>query len=296
MLRRASRPERRDDDQAPAAAGAWEREDTRPVRSVGGLGVGRGRGQQFADAGDVGGAIAVSQESVVADAVEAPRQDVENEAPDELVGRERHGLVAAGPVDPVVLDPEGDAVCAGPDQAAVGDGHAVGVAAEIGEHRLGSCEGFLGVDDPLDPAQGFEEGVEGGSVGEARVIAEEGEAALSMELDQPVEKQAPEQPREHAHGEEEVRPARDPLRPVRRQSTTRHDHVHVRVMGHRRAPAMEHRGDADPCAEMLALGGNGERGLGAGSHQQVVDDPFVLVRDVGDLCRQGEDEVEIADG
>ncbi len=65
MLRRASWTERRDDDQTPAAAGAWEGEDTRPVRSVGGLGVGRGRGrgQQFADAGDVGGAIAVSQEA-----------------------------------------------------------------------------------------------------------------------------------------------------------------------------------------------------------------------------------------
>jgi hypothetical protein len=81
----------------------------------------------------------------MADAVEAPWQDVDEEAPDELVGIERHGLVSAGPVDPVVLDPEGDAVGVGPDQAAVGDGDAVGIAAEIGEHRLGPGEGFLGV-------------------------------------------------------------------------------------------------------------------------------------------------------
>ncbi len=71
MLRRASRPERLDDDQASAAAGTREGEDARPVDRIGAVGVGRGcaSGEQLADAGDVGGAIAVSQESVVADAV-----------------------------------------------------------------------------------------------------------------------------------------------------------------------------------------------------------------------------------
>jgi hypothetical protein len=65
MLRRASWPERLDDDQAPAAAGAREGEDTRPVGCVGAIGVGRrsASGEQRADAGDVGGAIAVSQEA-----------------------------------------------------------------------------------------------------------------------------------------------------------------------------------------------------------------------------------------
>ena len=65
----------------------------------------------------------------MADAVQSLGEDVDEEAADELVGCERHGLVAAGPVDPVVLDPECDAVGTGPDQAAVGDGYAVGVAA-----------------------------------------------------------------------------------------------------------------------------------------------------------------------
>ncbi len=119
MLRRASRPERLDDDQASATAGTREREDTRPVDRIGAVGVGRGSesSQQLADAGDVCGATAIGEETVVA------------------------------------------------------------------------------------------EGVEGGPVGEARVIAEEGEAAISMEFGKPLEKQAPEQPREHAHGEKEVRPA-----------------------------------------------------------------------------------------
>ncbi len=65
MLRRASWSERFDDDQTPAAAGTREGEDARPVDRIGAIGVGRGSAssQQCADAGDVGGAIAVSQEA-----------------------------------------------------------------------------------------------------------------------------------------------------------------------------------------------------------------------------------------
>ena len=39
------------------------------------------------------------------------------------------------------------------DQTAVGDGHAMGVAGQIGEHRLGPGEGALGIDHPVDLAQ-----------------------------------------------------------------------------------------------------------------------------------------------
>ena len=41
---------------------------------------------------------------------------------------ERHGRVASGPLDPVVLDFESDAVGIGRNQTAVGDSDAVGVA------------------------------------------------------------------------------------------------------------------------------------------------------------------------
>ena len=58
-------------------------------------------------------------------------------------GRQRHGLVAARPLDPVILPPEGDAGVVGRDQAAIGDGDAVGVARQIGEHGLGPPNGRL---------------------------------------------------------------------------------------------------------------------------------------------------------
>jgi hypothetical protein len=43
-------------------------------------------GHQFLGAGDVGFAAGARQQAVVADAMEALRQNVEQEAPDELVG------------------------------------------------------------------------------------------------------------------------------------------------------------------------------------------------------------------
>ena len=92
--------------------------------------------------------MAIGEESEVTNAMEAVGQGVEQEAPDELVGLQTHGLYGA--VVAIVLPGEPDMfVVAGLD-AAVGDGDAMGVAAEIGENLRGSAEGLLGVDDPCD--------------------------------------------------------------------------------------------------------------------------------------------------
>ena len=58
---------------------------------------------------------------------------------------------------------------------------------------------------------------------------------------------------------------------------------------------MEHGGGADAGAEVLGIGGDREQRLGRRAEQQVVDHRLVLVGDRGDLGRQGEDHVEIAD-
>ena len=79
----------------------------------------------------------------------------DQEAPDELVGRQRHRLVAAWSIDPIVLVPEGDAVVVGSYEATIGDGHAVGVAREITQDLPGACERLSCVDHPLDLAQRF---------------------------------------------------------------------------------------------------------------------------------------------
>lgn len=68
-------------------------------RGVGRLGVFRaGRcGEQLAGAFDAAYAVTTGEQSLMADAVEALRQDVHQKTPDELVGRQRHRLMAGGP-------------------------------------------------------------------------------------------------------------------------------------------------------------------------------------------------------
>ena len=132
---------------------------------------------------------------------------MDEEATDELVARQRHDLLPLGCLCAVILPPEGDAVVVAGDQPTVGDGDAVGIAAEIGEHRLRPGEGPLGIDDPLDLAQRRQVGREGAPLGERRVIAEEVEAAGIMRRRELLQGQPAEQPREHTHGQEEAPPA-----------------------------------------------------------------------------------------
>ena len=105
--------------------------------------------EQLAGMRDVVGSGGAGEQAVVADAVEALWQHVHQEPADELVGSERHRLVSLGTLEPVVLPPEGDAVVIACDQAAVGDGDAVGVARQIAQHLLGPAERSFAVDHPF---------------------------------------------------------------------------------------------------------------------------------------------------
>jgi hypothetical protein len=150
-------------------------------------------GEHLARPRDVGGAAATGQQPVVPDAVEAPGQHVHQEASDELVGRQRHGLIAARPLDPVILPPEGDAGVVGCDQAAIGDGDPVGVARQIGEHGPGAAERPFGIDHPIDLAQRRQMRRERLRVGESGVIAEELQVAGLVCGKEPLQEQPPEQ-------------------------------------------------------------------------------------------------------
>jgi hypothetical protein len=75
--------------------------------------------------------------------------------------------------------------------------------------------------------------------------------------------QPTEQFREDAHRQDEARPAAcDPALAIKRDAAARHDHVHVRMMRHGRAPGVEHGGDADGSAHVFRVSRDGENGLG----------------------------------
>jgi hypothetical protein len=116
-----------------------------------------------------------------------------------------------------------------------------------------------------------------------------------MQGDEAFEKEAAEQARQHAHGQKEAGLAGDPARPVRRQAAAGNDDVDMRMMGERRAPGVEHGGEADARAQMLGIDGDGGQRLSGCPEQEVVDGGLVLERDRADRDRQGEDDVIIGD-
>src|SRR5258708_10321637 len=122
MSRLAATREDLDYDHPTAAAWTGAGQDARLVRRGGLLLLGlddAGRStEQLACACNVGRAVAIGEQAVVADAVEALGQHVHEEAADELVSCERHRLPLVWPVDAVVLPAEGDAGVVGRDQTA----------------------------------------------------------------------------------------------------------------------------------------------------------------------------------
>ena len=65
------------------------------------------------------GAIAAGEQAIVTNAMETLGEDVGEEAADELADLERHGGIAAGSLDPIVLDLERDASLVERDQTAI---------------------------------------------------------------------------------------------------------------------------------------------------------------------------------
>jgi hypothetical protein len=127
--------------------------------------------EQFADTCDIAVAGLAGEKAVVADAVEARWQDMHQEAADELVGVERHQLVVSlGAFEAVILPLEGDVLVVERDQAAVGDGHTVGIAGEVAQNFLRAPEGSFAVNHPLTVVQRRQIGREGSHICQRSVL------------------------------------------------------------------------------------------------------------------------------
>ena len=123
-----------------------------------------GLGQDLPAARELDLPGAVGEEAEVTDADEAVGDDMEEEAADELRRLQLHHLHAI-PVG-VVLPTESDTTVLEAEDALVGEGHAVGIAAQVLEDLLGAGEGAFGVHDPVRLPKLAEPLSEGAGVGE----------------------------------------------------------------------------------------------------------------------------------
>src|SRR5215213_8110023 len=119
--------------------------------------------------------MTIAEETVMADAMEAVWQGVQQETPNELIGRQGHHLALA--VMPVITPAEADLLACHVGQPAVRDGDAVRIATEIGQDRRGAGKGALGIDHPLRTPQFAEAAGEDWCGGETGQRAKERQSA-----------------------------------------------------------------------------------------------------------------------
>jgi hypothetical protein len=231
----------------------------------------------------------------MANAVEAMWQDMEQEAADELMRRERHHALPLRTIAAVVFVAEGDTGLVERDQTPARDGDAVGVAREIGEHGLGASERRFGIDHPPLLPDRSEVTQEKAVVGETGLVAEEGKSSDPVELDQPGEEQTAEEPAQYPHRQQEGRTGRYPALPIGRDAAAWHDHVDMGMVRHRRSPCVEHSGDADARAKVSWVSRDRYHRLRRRAEQEIVDDSLVLPGDVRDLGGKREDDMEVTD-
>src|SRR5215472_14089198 len=238
-----------DDDHAPAAAGASI--PVFVVATIFGVITRRARrswlgyGEEPAGQCNVVGPAGIGEEAVVTDAMKSVGQDMDQEAADELVGIERHKLIASVALGSVILPFERDARAVEGDETAVGNSNSVRVAGQVGEHSAGSAKRPLGIDHPFDLAQCGEACLEGCRLGEGGLVGKELQPPGLVGCGQSFQEQAAEEAREHRDGEEEARSTGNPEPAVERDAAARYDDMGVRMMCERRSPAVQHGGEPD---------------------------------------------------
>ena len=122
---------------------------------------------------------------------------MEQKSPDELVCREGHGFLLI--VVAVVSPFKSHLAIFDVDDPMIGNGHAVGVAADVVHHLLWPGERWLGVDDPFHVSRQIEMTGENLRILEYLKQREELQLAGVEGLLQILQEQSPEQPREHLH-------------------------------------------------------------------------------------------------
>jgi hypothetical protein len=161
-----------------------------------------------ADSSEFIGAAGVCQETEMADATEAFWKHVKEKTTDELVGVERHhlGFVAGA----IVLPTEADAGILTGEEPAVCDRDAMGVAPQIVEDLLWSCERAFGVNDPVELAERLQIASEGRGFDEAEELAEEPQVAGIERRLKAFKEQPAVESRENRDWEEELGTATNP--------------------------------------------------------------------------------------
>jgi len=225
-------------------------------------------GEQGACQGQQLFAEAVGEQAIAADAHEAFWQHMEEKAAEEVHGIKGHDalLAAVG----IIAPEEADALPVEGGDGVVGDGHAVGVAAEVAQPMFGAGEGRLGMDVPFLFAELVDQLFEPRRIAERSGRTFEVKQALAVEVAESCEELLAEDGAQNGNRQEEHRMAgMNPALVIGRQSAAGNDCVNM-IMGQQvRSPGVQDGEEPDLSAEALGISGDFEQGLGTGIEQQV---------------------------
>jgi hypothetical protein len=220
-------------------------------------------------------------------------QDVQQKAPNELVGVESHltRLIGAAIVSPT----KSDLAAVETQQPMIGNRHSMSVAPEVIKYLSGPAKRPLGVDHPIDAPkriEKFDECLFVRQLFERRVRLE---LALLECLIEIMKEQPAKQPRQHSYWKKEVGAASDPPAAAGGQAATGNYAMQVRVMEKILTPGVQHRQEADLGAEVLGVLGYPPQGLARGAEQDIVNHSLVVKRKLRELIGNGKHHVKVVD-
>ncbi len=172
--------------------------------------------------------LSVGEEAEVANAHEAWRQQVQQEASEELIGGEGHDAfaVAMRGISPA----EADVSVGESNQPVVGDGHTMGVSAQITQYVFGSTERWFGVDNPILAKQEAEPTGKGLRFGKRCELTAELECAFAKSDLECGDKLTAEDAAENLLRQEEGSVGGDPARVIGSEAAGGYYAVHMRVV------------------------------------------------------------------
>src|SRR5882672_5577462 len=171
---------------------------------------------------------------------------------------------------------ETDLAIAEGDQAVVGDGHAMSVAAEIVHHVLGATEGTFQVHHPILSMEGPQPSGEGLRLRQKLQVSVEVELAILKRLFERVDELAAKNFLQHFLGQEVIVWGTNPAGVIGRETVGRNDTVHMWMSGELLAPRMQDTGYVDLCDEVSGIASDFEEGFRTGAQQEIVKDFLVL--------------------
>ena len=226
----------------------------------------------------------------MSDTVKTVGQAVDQKAPNELVRSERHHLwrIATSVIAPT----ERNGCLVGADQATVGDGDAVRVAAEISEDMPGRAEWWLRKDNPVLTTKLPNRCCKGVVIIEPGERARKAQPACQMSGLKPFEEKPPENAGEHMDGQEEARSAGEPALTIHERAAG-NETVDMGMMGERLSPGMEDGKKADLATKMPWIRSNDLQRRRHRIEQDRIDDGLVVEGDLCRLRRHREHDMEV---